>query len=435
MKRNGSTLILVMLVLFFIIALVFVVLYSIQLTQANSKIVNNHQIIEADAYSVMQQVKADILAHDANYRASGSVAISEQPYQYTTNYKAITSEDRKFLAIDITTELDSKPFSWQAFSTIPLLDYAHFVINPEAENSLVQITEKIIGRSRMNNSEPLPISFLAEEHEVGKPYIYMNGMNLNRFIAQHYDLGLIINLTPPPKDVNIIFYDNQTMSVNGIIYPVNTVPIIIKDQDEKGHTRAINIFGAEYDTGRRTKIVIPSDVYISIITDMRIKLLSEISIVPENSGLLIATTQENTGLVPAIQFDINDFIYHSLYKDGVADSTSPLYGRANDVLDEDTEIKTIRIDAVLYAENGSFGITEKTFNSAEYNSDFLYNFMVYGGIIEYYAGYDFKKFDTLPEGYYNLICENNTFLVDRVDTEPFGFPILPCSSSFLFFKQ
>ena len=102
-KRKGAILIMTMLILFLILALVFVVFYSIQKSQSITAIVNQRQIMESNGYSITKYIKKDILNSEmGNYRLqNGSLLIGEDLYGYGVTYEQLTEDPRKYLIISV----------------------------------------------------------------------------------------------------------------------------------------------------------------------------------------------------------------------------------------------------------------------------------------------------------------------------------------------
>jgi len=440
MKRHGSALIVVLLILFLVMALILAALYATQLSMAINQMVAQKQLESVNVYSLTQYLHYKILTeNEANQREVASVAIEEQLYDYSISYGQITSIDKKFLKISSQATTSQNHLTKQlSFSPLVLLDYAHFVICPNDSLGTSGFREHVLGIARANKVNNIFENVMANNVETGKPYFYMQPMNLNKFVDMSYNnSGIVLDISSNPHDVNIIFADNNNVIVDGVAFVLNTLSMIIKTADDMESQQTIYIDGMNSSSGEHASIVIPENVYISLATDARIVINEEIFNENDSNtcGLLLMTTKTNTNTA-AIEFDINQYISNNLYSNnGNTNVNSMFYGVSDGILDVNQEINQIHLAAILYAENGSFGIMPKAFNSPDYNSDVVNTFYVYGGIIEFYNGYEFKNFDVVPTDYFHLVCESNSTFLAINDDEVFKFPILPNSKTFFVFNN
>jgi hypothetical protein len=434
-KRKGAILLATMLVLFLILALVLALFYVIQNSQSTTTVVNERQIKDANGYSVMKYIKADILNSDmGNYRLeNSSTSIDEQLYNYNVVYDEVAEDTRKYLMVHIETQNpQDKTIFWKGFFSIPILDYSHFVINPDSELGTDNIRESNLGVARANKVDNDFLNIDSSGTECGKPYIYLNEYDIDSLIEQYKDVGVIVDVPNNPHNVDVVFYDNQTISIDGILYNMTTMPIIIKTASEN---QIVYVYGRYATNGIRRNIIIPDNVYINLVTDSRIVISSEIYQETDACGLFLMTSHVNT-TEASITFDINQYIYDAYYnQDGTVNVNSFYYGLTDGIIDPDTEMDVINLSAIFYTPNGSWGIMEKTFNHDEYNSDIVNTFYVRGGIIEYNSGYEYKHFDDVPDDYYHLTCELHNEFRNKMPNEKFDFPIMPCSKTFLFFND
>ena len=240
-----------------------------------------------------------------------------------------------------------------------------------------------------------------------------------------------------------ISLDGNQIKINNFVFDLdNNNLIVIKG----GIERNVYIDGSKGENGESIPNTIGNNISINLITDSPI-IISEEILCGEESGLILYTTcldlydENKNPIEAAISFDSPKYILKRLFlEQGDLNSSSIFYGQANEVT-EQNEINTINIEAILCAENGSFGIISKdeiyeySYDLDNYNSDVSSGLNIYGGIIEWDLNENLKNFDILPPDNYNLSCTRNENFRNISKDDRFVFVALPTSSTLWLYSK
>ena len=294
---------------------------------------------------------------------------------------------------------------------IPLLEYAHFVIDPNSDYTYNTYSEYIEGGIRTNNKNSGLNNIIFDSVQKGKPYIDLQKLDIDEYyeIAKKINLNLGLDMSSSSQNIFISFNGNQISINNNVFSLENKNLIVIKG----GFNKNIYISGMRNGNGVSIPNMIDDNISVNFVTDSPIIITEEI-LCGNNSGLILYTTCSNSNDIngnpnqAAISFDLPKYILKRLFlESGNVDNSSIFYGQSDNNIDQN-EVNVVNLSAILCAENGSFGVisTDKiydySYDLSDYNSDVVNSFQVYGGIIEWDLNENLKNFDNLPDGYYNL---------------------------------
>lgn len=394
----------------------------------NDKILNNEEKANLRIDNAMWSLGNENISHSVYYDYFNETSANKFMFLESTISNKITGIDSKVLGI--------KP--------IPLLEYAHFVVNPNADYGYNIYLECVEGGIRTNNQDSSLNNIAYDSLQKGKPHIFLQKINTDEYyeIAKKLNSNLAIDAMDDPQNIFISFQENQIKINNSVFDLENKNLVVIKNGTEKN----VYISGNRSENGMSIPNIIGENISINLVTNSPIIITEEISC-GNNSGLILYTTcpdlydENEIPIGAAISFDTPKYVLKRLFlESGNLNNSSIFYGQADGVTEED-EINTVSIEAILCAENGSFGVIAKdkiydySYDLEGYNNDISNGIQVYGGIIEWDLNENLKNFDSLPGGYYNLFCMRNENFRDILSNEEFIFTALPTSSTLWLYSK
>lgn len=392
-KQQGSLLIMTLLILF--ISLIFVTAIVWSVTCLNNLQKNENISIKEnisvkslvnnfDNISINGDKKAN-LRGPFNILINGEASTGSISFDYLHDNAHI----RKYLILDaiIADSKGKAAVHQKAFKPVPTFTYSHFVINPNSNLGDSRVREDCYGVIRANNenNDFTNVGGTAIQ-DTGKPYIYMQNINIDEYINMANNYGLYLDTTNLSSDVTLLFYDNGPILVkpsnNWVNINQNAVMVI------KNNGNKVKIAGINSNNGFYKAIEFPHN--LTIITDSPIFIESDIY---SNNSSIIISTFEDTDTITAFNMDINQYIQHKFMPDDVNIDVSSIYYRTNG----DNSYNNVYLKSIFIAPNGSFGFIKNTYNGGpDYNTHIFNRYNVIGGVIEYNSNYDRKIFDDVP---------------------------------------
>lgn len=439
-RKNGSMLIMVLLILFVAILFASASIYSV--VALNNLYKNENEIMKEDIaiISLINEWDNIVLLGEkcSNERGKYTQDFNGEFVSGETKFDFLNenSKVRKYLIFD--TKVDDtnerKNNKKIAYKPVPLFNYSHFVINPEEELGTPTVIETNYGIVRANKENNNFVNINGNYiKDSGKPYIYMQNIDIDKYSLLAENYGFNFDTGHLNTEIDILFYKNNTFKIlqTNIIYNISENSLICF----KNNNLPIRIVGIDENTNLYSPVQL--NFNITFISDSPIFLESDI--INPNKLLVISTAKDN--IFAAINFDINKYIGHKLYPDNInVDVSSIYYGTTNNITEVNgivdiNEINTVVLNSIFFTPNGSFGILENTYIDNFYNSDCRNNYWINGGIIEYNVNYPLKKFEILPNNIFNITIQRSEYLFNTNKYDEFGFISPPISKNIFIFNK
>lgn len=408
-KNQGSILIIVLLIL--CVSLLFITATILNLNNLN-KIQSNENVYIKEKLSIDSCINLfnnlSLYGNEkGNLRGPINISINNEKVFGTISFDYLKYNSKEMKHLILNAEVDDTNGKAKvqkiAIRPVPTFNYSHFVIDVNDELGDAHVREECIGLIRANNPNNLFTNIVGSATKLkGKPYIYMQDIDINSYsYLAKYD-GLYLDYSSNPTDMNIFFYDNNKIFIepHSIIYNITKHSVIVI---KNGNCR-VNLIGMDSNNNYSS---IKTQFNITFVTNSPIFIESDIY--SKNDFIFISTFKDNN-IYSAINMDINKYIEHKFIPNGVDINTSNIYYDLykNYYLKENR----IYLKSIFIATNGSFGFQSNTYNGGEhYNYNVFNTYYIMGGIIEYRSNYEMKQFEDIPISYNHIVCQrNDTYL-------------------------